>query len=153
MELSQQTGGDAKKSRRRIGRGNGSGHGKTSGKGHKGQKARTGGKVAPGFEGGQMPLFRRLPNLGFRSRKKTLGLNQYNIVNLSVLERFDSGSVVDREGLRKIGFGTNASCKAGVKILGSGDISKALTVKVQAISKGAQQKIEAAGGSVEIVSL
>lgn len=132
------------KNRKRIGRGAGSGTGKTSGKGHKGQNARSGGGVKPGFEGGQMPLQRRLPKRGFTPLDKKV----YALVNLRDLQiLFEAGAVVDMEALCKAGL--VAKLKDGIKILADGDIDKALTVKAHKFSKAAQQKIEAAGGTVE----
>ena len=129
----------------RRGRGHGSGNGKTAGKGHKGQKARSGGGVRPGFEGGQMPLYRRLPKRGFTNR------NTKNIVgiNLSALDRFEADSVVTVETLIEAGIVKNP--RDGVKILGNGELSKKLTVKVNAFSEGAKAKIEAAGGIAEVI--
>lgn len=141
----------AKKSARRIGRGESSGAGKTSGRGGKGQTARTGGKVRAGFEGGQMPLYRRVPKLGFRSRQKTLGTNQYNLISLSDLERFEAGSKINLESLVNAGLSLSTKKKAGVKILGNGSLSKALHVEVHACSEGARKKIESAGGSVVVL--
>ncbi len=132
-------------SRKRLGRGHGSGLGKTSGKGHKGQKARSGGSIKPGFEGGQMPLQRRLPKRGFTPLSRKV----YSLVNLRDLELFDAGSVVDLETLGKAGL--VGQLKDGIKILGDGDLSKALTVKAHKFSKSAQAKIEAAGGTVEVL--
>jgi large subunit ribosomal protein L15 len=132
-------------SKKRIGRGHGSGHGKTSGKGHKGQKARSGGSIIPGFEGGQMPLQRRLPKRGFTPLSRKV----YALVNLRDLELFDAGSVVDLESLGKAGL--VGQLKDGIKILGDGDLTKALTVKAHKFSKSAQAKIEAAGGTVEVL--
>lgn len=131
--------------KKRIGRGHGSGLGKTSGKGHKGQKARSGGSIKPGFEGGQMPLQRRLPKRGFTPLSRKV----YALVNLRDLELFDAGSVVDLESLGKAGL--VGQLKDGIKILGDGDLSKALTVKAHKFSKSAQAKIEAAGGTVEVL--
>ncbi|MEA3362067.1 MAG: 50S ribosomal protein L15 [Thermodesulfobacteriota bacterium] len=133
------------KSRKRIGRGPGSGTGKTSGKGHKGQNARSGGGVKPGFEGGQMPLQRRIPKRGFVSRNKKV----YNLINLRDLEVFDSGSVVDLEQYGKAGL--VSGIKDGIKILADGDLTKALTVQAHKFSKSAAAKIEAAGGKVEVL--
>ncbi len=133
------------KKRKRIGRGPGSGTGKTAGKGHKGQKARSGGSIKPGFEGGQMPMQRRLPKRGFRPLEKKV----YALVNLRDLEQFDSGSVVDLEALGKAGL-VRKICD-GVKILGDGDFSKKLTVQAHKFSKSAQEKIEAAGGKAEVI--
>ena len=132
-------------SKKRIGRGHGSGTGKTAGKGHKGQNARSGGGVKPGFEGGQMPLQRRLPKRGFTPLSRKV----YTLVNLRDLELFDAGSVVDLEVLGSAGL--IGQLKDGVKILGDGDLSKTLTVKAHKFSKSAQAKIEAAGGTVEVI--
>ncbi len=133
------------KNRKRLGRGPGSGTGKTSGKGHKGQNARSGGGVKPGFEGGQMPLQRRLPKRGFVSLNKKV----YSLVNLQDLANFEVGSVVDLEVLTKTGLVGNV--RDGVKILGMGEIANALTVKAHKFSKSAVAKIEAAGGTVEVI--
>jgi len=133
------------KNRKRLGRGPGSGTGKQSGKGHKGQNARSGGGVKPGFEGGQMPLQRRIPKRGFVSRNKTV----YNLVNLRDLEGFDSGTVVDLEQYGKTGL--VVGIKDGIKILADGDLTKALTVYAHKFSKSAAAKIEAAGGKVEVL--
>jgi large subunit ribosomal protein L15 len=135
----------------RLGRGNGSGLGKTCGKGHKGQKARSGVSIPFGFEGGQMPLYRRIPKVGFVSRKRVLGLNIYNEISLSDLNKFDDGAVVNVEALKALGLGTRSSKRAGIKILGSGELEKKLTVQVQAVTKSAQKAIEAKGGTVELV--
>ena len=132
-------------SKKRIGRGHGSGTGKPSGKGHKGQNSRSGGGVKPGFEGGQMPLQRRLPKRGFTPLCRTV----YTLVNLRDLELFDVGSVVDLEALGKAGL--IGQLKDGIKILGDGELTKALTVKAHKFSKSAQAKIEAAGGTVEVI--
>jgi large subunit ribosomal protein L15 len=141
----------ARKKRVRVGRGESSGFGKTSGRGGKGQTARSGGHINAGFEGGQMPLYRRLPKWGFRSRKKVLGLNNFQVVNLEKLNVFADGDVVDATKLRSLGLGRRAFKAAGYKILAAGTLTKKLTVKVQAVSEVAKQRIEAAGGSVEIV--
>jgi large subunit ribosomal protein L15 len=136
----------AKRARKRIGRGQASGTGGTSGKGHKGQNSRSGGGVRPGFEGGQMPLQRRLPKRGFSNypfRKKVVE------VNLRDLARFDEGSVVDAQALAEAGL-IKGSFDA-IKILGQGEVAVALTVKVDQISAGAKAKVEAAGGTVELV--
>ena len=128
----------------RRGRGHGSGNGKTAGKGHKGQKARSG-ATRPGFEGGQMPLYRRLPKRGFKNR------NTKDIVaiNVSVLNRFEDGAEVTLESL--IANGAVSRLGDGVKILGNGELTKKLTVKVSAVSESAKAKIEAAGGTVEVI--
>ena len=129
----------------RRGRGHGSGNGKTAGKGHKGQKARSGGGVRPGFEGGQMPLYRRLPKRGFTNRntKEIVG------INVSALDRFEDGSVVSVETLIESGIVKNP--RDGVKILGNGELSKKLTVQAHAFTEGAKAKIEAAGGTAEVI--
>lgn len=134
----------AVKRRKRIGCGESSGHGKTSCKGHKGQKARAGKGIRPGFEGGQMPLFRRLPKKGFSNAAfKTV----YEVVNLASLETaFEDGATVNEETLRAKGL-VNRSCD-GVKILGDGDLTRKLTVQVDKVSRAAREKIEKAGGSV-----
>ena len=137
----------AKKPRKRIGRGPGSGHGKTATKGTKGQKARSGGGKAGGFEGGQMPLYRRLPKRGFLPHG---GKTEYEIVNLKSLDRLPAGSVVDPESLVEMGL-IRRSASHRVKILGQGDIAHALTVKAHAVSESAKAKIEARGGSVELL--
>lgn len=136
---------------KRLGRGHGSGLGKTSGKGHKGQKARTGGKVRRGFEGGQMPLYRRIPKVGFVSRQRVFGFNQYNLIDLNALNRFEEGSTVDAEALKAMGYTQRAAKKAGYKVLGRGELTKKLNIKVNAISASAKSKIEALGGTVELI--
>lgn len=130
---------------KRIGRGHGSGQGKTAGKGHKGQKARAGRGLQIGFEGGQMPLQRRIPKRGFNNIFAT----PYTIINLAVLNRFEEGAVVDAEALLNAGIINKAP--NGVKVLGNGKIEKALTVKVAAFSESAKAKIEAAGGKAEVI--
>lgn len=127
----------------RKGRGESSGLGKTAGKGHKGQKARSGGTSGRGFEGGQMPMQRRLPKRGFRAPFPVI----FEIVNLDQLNRFDDGAVVDVDALK--GAGLVKQVKDGVKVLSRGEIKKKLTVKVDRVSAAARQKIEAAGGKVE----
>lgn len=136
----------ARRERKRLGRGIGSGLGKTSGKGHKGQNARSGGGVRPGFEGGQMPLLRRLPKRGFSNAPFKL---TYEVVNVADLERFDAGTVVTPELLEETRVCKNAV--KGVKILGTGELTKALTVRAHKVSASARQKIEAAGGKVEVI--
>lgn len=133
------------KTRKRIGRGYASGTGKTSGKGHKGQKARSGGSIKAGFEGGQMPLQRRLPKRGFTSLNKKV----YALVNLRDLDAFDAGTVIDLEVYGAAGLVNYLG--DGIKILADGEITKALTVKAHKFSKAAQQKIEAAGGKIEVI--
>ncbi len=136
----------AKKNRKRVGRGAASGWGKTAGKGTKGQKSRSGGKTVRGFEGGQMPLYRRVPKRGFKNPFR----KDFVIVNLGDLGIAEAGTVVDREWLSSKGL-IPKKIQDGVKVLGSGDVNDALTVKVERISKSAQAKIEAAGGSVELI--
>ena len=128
----------------RKGRGTSSGNGKTAGKGHKGQNARSGGGVRPGFEGGQMPLTRRIPKRGFNN----IFAKTYANVNVEALDFFEDGAVVDLEALKNAGLVKKSL--DGVKILGNGDISKKLTVKAAAFSASAKQKIEAAGGNTEV---
>jgi large subunit ribosomal protein L15 len=129
--------------RRRVGRGPGSGRGKTATRGEKGQKARSGGNVHPRFEGGQMPLIRRIPKRGFKSRNRV----EYQIVNVRSLERFEGE--VSPEALKAAGL--IRSVEAPVKILGVGEVAKALTVSAHAFSSGAREKIEGAGGSVSVI--
>ena len=129
----------------RKGRGPGSGNGKTAGKGHKGQNARSGGGVRPGFEGGQIPLYRKLPKRGFNNKFAT----NYAIVNVAALnEKFENGAVVDLAALKAAGLIKKEL--DGVKVLGNGEISKALTVKAAVFSATAKEKIEAAGGKTEV---
>ena len=135
----------AKKKRKRIGRGEGSGHGGTSTKGHKGYKARSGGKRSPGFEGGQMPLQRRLPKRGFKNPFR----KEWEIINLRDLTEFSEGTVVDVEKLKASGFVKKAGCV--VKILGEGEITRPLTVRAHGFSLSAKKKIEAAGGKAEVI--
>ncbi len=130
---------------KRIGRGHGSGWGKTSGKGHKGQKARSGGSIRPGFEGGQMPLSRRLPKRGFNN----IFAAKPVAINVSDLAKFDNGAVVDTAALIEKGIIKKAD--NGVKVLGHGELNVKLTVKLAAFSETAKQKIEAAGGNVEVM--
>jgi large subunit ribosomal protein L15 len=137
----------AKHRKKRVGCGESSGHGKTSGRGHKGQKARSGGSIRLGFEGGQMPLLRRMPKRGFNNAVfKTV----WGIVNLRDLEKFEPGAVIDEAFLRQNGLIRGRI--DGVKVLGDGAISKAITLKVDAISVAAREKIEKAGGSVTMVA-
>lgn len=136
----------SKKRPKRVGRGESSGHGKTSTRGHKGQWARSGGGVRPGFEGGQMPLARRLPKRGFKNINKKV----YTEVNVEKLERFDNGTVITPEFLLKEGVISKIE-KDGVKVLGKGELTKRLIVKVQKVSEGAKKKIEEAGGKVEVM--
>lgn len=135
----------ATRSSKRIGRGHGSGWGKTAGKGHKGQKARSGGSIRPGFEGGQMPLQRRIPKRGFNNifAKKIVA------INVSALEVFDNDTEVDAKALIEKGIVKKEF--DGIKILGNGNLTKKLSVKVAAYSESAKQKIEAAGGKAEVI--
>lgn len=135
----------SRKERKRIGRGYGSGWGKTSGKGHKGQKARSGGSIRPGFEGGQMPLQRRIPKRGFVNNFA----KDIHTVNVGSLEKFDNGAEVDTKALTEAGL--VEACGDGIKILGGGELTKKLTVKANAFSASAKQKIEAAGGKTEVI--
>jgi large subunit ribosomal protein L15 len=147
MELSNLTNAPgARKNRKRVGRGPGSGNGKTAGRGHKGQKSRAGASRRATFEGGQTPVNRRLPKRGFQHEARFPS----SIVNLDNLERlFESGAEVNLESL--IGIGLADPAKGGIKILGRGEITKKFTVKANAISAGARAKIEAAGGTVELI--
>ena len=134
------------KTSKRVGRGVASGHGKTSGKGHKGQNARSGGGVRPGFEGGQLPLFRRLPKRGFSNAMfKTV----YATINLSDLEKFEDGAVVTPDLLKEMGIVKKQL--SGIKVLGNGELTKKLTVKASKFSKSAVEKIEAKGGKAEVI--
>jgi large subunit ribosomal protein L15 len=130
---------------KRLGCGESSGHGKTSGKGHKGQKARSGGSIRLGFEGGQMPLIRRLPKRGFNNAAFKV---RYAVVNLDELENFDAGSEINEQVLREKGLVSGKF--DGVKILGRGEITKKLTIEADKFSESARQKIEQAGGSVVV---
>lgn len=131
--------------RKRLGRGIGSGQGKTAGKGHKGQNARSGGGVRLGFEGGQTPLFRRLPKRGFTN----IGRKEFAVVNLAALNRFEDGTEVTPELLIETGVVSNE--KAGIKILAKGNVEKKLTVKAHKFSSAAKEAIEAAGGTTEVI--
>ncbi len=130
---------------KRIGRGHGSGNGKTAGKGHKGQKARSGGGIRPGFEGGQMPLARRIPKRGFNN----IFAEKMTVVNIADLARFKEGTVVDSDLLKAAGIIKKA--EKGVKILGKGELNVNLTVKAAAFSASAKEKIEKAGGKAEVM--
>ena len=142
-ELSPAAGSNTKAYRK--GRGHGSGNGKTAGRGHKGQWARSGGGVRVGFEGGQIPLARRLPKRGFNN----IFAKPLETINVSALEKFEDGSVVTIQDL--LNAGILSKCEYGVKVLGNGSISKKLTVQASAFSASAKEKIEAAGGKVEVV--
>ena len=137
---------DARKAGKRLGRGIGSGLGKTSGKGHKGQWARSGGGVRPGFEGGQMPLIRRVPKRGFNNAFA----KEYSIINISDLEIFENGTVVTKELLLEKGLLSKVE-NYGVKVLGNGALTKSLTVQAQKFTKSAAEKIEQAGGKAEVL--
>lgn len=137
----------ATKKRKRIGRGTGSGHGKTSGRGHKGRGSRSGGNTPAGYEGGQMPLQRRLPKHGFHNPFR----QEFSIVNIGDLDtRFDAGAVVDAESLRARGLVHNL--RRPIKILAGGTVSKALTVKADKFSSAAKERLQAAGGSAEVIT-
>lgn len=135
----------SRKTRKRVGRGTASGHGKTSGRGQKGQNARSGGGVRPGFEGGQMPLFQRLPKRGFTN----INRKEYAIVNLDALNRFEDGTEVTPELLIETGIVSKE--KAGIKVLAKGTIEKKLTVKAHKFSSAAKEAIVAAGGQIEVI--
>ena len=130
---------------KRKGRGHATGNGKTAGRGHKGQKARSGGGTRVGFEGGQMPLARRIPKRGFNN----IFAKPLDAINVSALERFDNGAEIDVQTL--LDAGVLSKCRYGFKVLGNGELTKALTVKANAFSEGAKAKIEAAGGKAEVV--
>ncbi len=130
---------------KRKGRGHATGNGKTAGRGHKGQKARSGGGVRVGFEGGQMPLARRLPKRGFNN----IFAKPLDAINVSALEKFENGAVVDTQAL--LDAGILSKCEYGFKVLGNGNITKNITVKAAAFSESAKAKIEAAGGKAEVV--
>ncbi|MBO0961525.1 50S ribosomal protein L15 [Neobacillus sp. MM2021_6] len=135
----------SRQERKRLGRGIGSGQGKTAGKGHKGQNARSGGGVRLGFEGGQTPLYRRLPKRGFTN----ISRKEFAIVNLDALNRFEEGTEVTPELLIEIGVVSNE--KAGIKVLAKGNVEKKLTVKAHKFSSAAKEAIEAAGGTTEVI--
>jgi large subunit ribosomal protein L15 len=135
----------SRKKRKRVGRGVGSGHGKTACRGHKGQKARSGGSIAPGFEGGQMPIQRRLPKRGFTNPFK----KEYALINLKDLKEFEPNASIDIQIMKEHGLVKNV--KDGIKLLGEGEISRPLVLKVNRASKSARTKIEAAGGTIEII--
>jgi len=135
----------SKRGRKRVGRGPGSGHGKTSCRGHKGQKSRSGGGVRPGFEGGQMPIHRRLPKRGFKNPFR----KEYSVVNVGDLSQFEPNTHLDPDALREAGLVWKIL--DGVKLLGSGEISHPLVVRINKVSHSAREKIEGAGGRVEIL--
>lgn len=132
----------ARKAKKRVGRGPGSGSGKTAARGHKGARARSGYSASPGFEGGQMPLHRRLPKRGFTNIFK----KNYNLISLDQLNTFDAGAVVDYIALVSAGF---VKKDGPIKVLANGDITKSLTIRIDKVSQGAKEKIIAAGGSIE----
>ena len=132
----------ARKNKKRVGRGPGSGTGKTAARGHKGARARTGYSASPGFEGGQMPLHRRLPKRGFNNIFKA----EYVLVSLDALDSFEAGSIIDRQALMEAGL---VKKNGPIKVLANGDITKAVTVKVDKVSQGARDRITAAGGTIE----
>jgi large subunit ribosomal protein L15 len=136
----------AVKDKKRLGRGTGSGLGKTSGRGHKGQGARSGGGVRVGFEGGQMPLYRRLPKRGFTNIFK----KQYTLINVETLNRFENGTEITPELLKEMKVISKIE-KDGIKILGEGNLEKSLTVKAQKFTASAKEKIESAGGKSEVI--
>lgn len=139
--------GGGVKARKRLGRGTASGQGKTAGRGQDGQKSRSGGGVRPGFEGGQMPLFRRLPKRGFTN----IFRKEWNVINLSDLEKFEAGATVDIQALIESGRIKKSKVDTSLKVLGNGSLDKAVTVKAQAFSASAKEKIEALGGKVEVI--
>ncbi|WP_226038444.1 50S ribosomal protein L15 [Aquibacillus saliphilus] len=145
MKLHELKPSQARKERNRVGRGMSSGNGKTSGRGHKGQNSRSGGGVRLGFEGGQMPLFQRLPKRGFTNVHR----KEFAIINLDALNRFEEGTEVTPELL--IETGVVSKLKAGLKVLGNGNIEKKLTVKAHKFSASAKEAIEAAGGQTEVI--
>ena len=135
----------SKKKCKRVGRGQGSGHGKTCCRGHKGQRSRSGGRLRLGFEGGQMPLQRRLPKRGFTN----IFRKELNIINIKDLNRFEANATIDKDALREAGLVNGA--KGDIKLLGEGEISQPMVIKVDKVSKAARSKIEAAGGKVEVL--
>ena len=145
MKLDELTPAQSTKSRTRVGRGIGSGLGKTSGRGHKGQKARSGGGVRRGFEGGQTPLYRRLPKRGFTN----INRKEYAIVNLETLNKFEDGTEITPELLKDMGLVKKQL--DGIKVLGNGELTKKLTVKASMFSKTAKEKIEKNGGKAEVI--
>lgn len=141
----------SRKQRRRVGRGESSGCGKTCGKGGKGQTARSGGKIRRGFEGGQMPLYRRLRKFGFKSRVRGRGDNRFTLVPVQALNLFEDGSIVDHSSFKEIGLAPSSNERAGFKLLNDGEVTKRVTVRVSAASRAAIQAVVKAGGEVEIV--
>lgn len=153
--LSLSTLSPAKGSRKesfRVGRGESSGLGKTAGRGGKGQTARKSGNVRAGFEGGQMPLYRRVSKYGFRSQKKVFGTNKFHVINVGLLEKhFADGATVGPEELQALGFGRTNRNQAGYKLLATGTLKKKLTIKVHAASAEAKAAVEKVGGSLEVI--
>lgn len=139
--------GGGSKARKRLGRGTGSGLGKTSGRGHDGQNSRSGGGVRPGFEGGQMPLFRRIPKRGFTN----IFAKQFGTINIDDLNKFENDTVVTPELLFEEGLVKKGKAKDGIKILGDGELTAKLTVQAHKFTKAATEKIEAAGGKAEVI--
>lgn len=135
----------SRKKRKRVGRGPGSGHGKTCCRGHKGQRSRSGGGVRPGFEGGQMPLHRRLPKRGFTN----IFRKEYNILNVEDLNRFEPNALLDAEAFKQAGL--IKKIMDGIKLLGAGEITRPVVIRIQKVSKTAKEKVEAAGGKVELI--
>ena len=135
----------SRKKRKRVGRGPGSGHGKTACRGQKGQNSRSGGGVRPGFEGGQMPLQRRLPKRGFTNPFK----KEYNVINVDDLNRFEADTLLDPAALREAGL--IKKMKNGIKLLGNGELARPVVVRIHKASKAAAEKVEAAGGKVELI--
>ena len=135
----------SRKKRKRVGRGPGSGHGKTCCRGHKGQRSRSGGGVRPGFEGGQMPLHRRLPKRGFNN----IFRKEYNILNVEDLNQFEPNAFLDVEAFKQAGL--IKKIMDGIKLLGTGEITRPVVVRIQKVSKTAKEKIEASGGKVELI--
>lgn len=142
---------EARKKKKRVGRGESSGIGKTCGRGGKGQTARSGGSIRAGFEGGQMPLYRRLRKFGFKSLVRVKGSNRYTLVPVEALNLFEDGSVVDAEAFCAIGFEPSSDERAGFKLLNDGEVTKKVVVRVQAASEAAVAAVVAAGGSVEVL--
>ncbi|MGO4986852.1 MAG: 50S ribosomal protein L15 [Gallicola sp.] len=139
--------GGKNKARKRVGRGYGSGDGKLAGRGRDGQNSRSGGGVRPGFEGGQMPLFRRLPKRGFTN----IFAKQYAELNVEILNRFNDGDVITPEVLFEAGICKKSKAKDGIKFLGNGELEKKVTVKAHKFTKGAEDKITEAGGKAEVI--
>lgn len=154
MELALQSlrgAAGSRKQKKRVGRGESSGCGKTCGKGGKGQTARSGGTIHPGFEGGQMPLYRRLRKFGFKSRVRGRGDNKFTLVPVEALNLFEDGAVVDQESFREIGLVPSSQERGGYKLLNDGEVTKRVTVRVSAASVAAVESVAKAGGAVEIV--